>query len=77
MDKIVTVFLATFLGILIIVIPLQLFPVTFQSQSDEILGEKDNSVISFPSSALHGGLVVLLGLTVALATFLYNRKRFH
>jgi hypothetical protein len=57
-------------------IPLQVFPDTFQPQSEEILGEKDNGAIFFPSSVLHGGLVVLLGFTVALATFLYKRVRY-
>lgn len=87
MDRTVPIVIATIMGITIMLLPiLALTPSRQFSQAQALsfdlgekvraaqtLGKSDTGAVAFPSSLIHAGLVLIIGLIVASSTSLYVR----
>jgi len=79
---------AAVLGVMIMLLPILVFTPTLNGSSGvfstdvvdmfsaaQTLGKSDVGGVSFPSSVTHVGLVVIIGLIIALSTYFYIKKR--
>ena len=84
----VSILSATVLGITIMLLPILAFTPTLNGSSEvfstdlierfsnaQTLGKSDVGGVLFPSSVTHVGLVVIIGLIIALSTYFYTKKR--
>ena len=88
MDRMISIVIATILGIIVMLLPiLALTPTRQFSQAEALsidlsekvraaqtLGKSDTGAVALPSSLIHAGLVLISGLIVASSTSLYVRR---
>lgn len=88
MNKIISIISATILGITIMLLPILVFTPTQngppeasltylneRAKAAQTLGKSDIGAVAFPSSFIQAGLVVIIGLIIALSISLYIKKR--
>lgn len=88
MKKIVTLFSAVILGMIIMLLPImvvtpdqtdqpEVFPMDLTGRLNAVqtLGKSDVGAIPFPSSVIHVGSLTLISVIIAFGTYLYVKKR--